>query len=101
LGAPLQHHTNPTPPPTIRVLRVLPQYSHIARSSLAMTLENLDRSRLPRAVRAEKGEDLAAEDLEVEAPDRLESVIGHAEARDLDHDVRRIRVSRAEPSRRR
>src|SRR5438270_4724419 len=66
-----------------------------------MALEDLDGRRLPRAVRSKKCEDLAAEDLEINAADRLESVIGHAQTGDFDDDVRRIGLPCAERSRRR
>jgi hypothetical protein len=52
-----------------------------------MTLEDLHRRRLPGAVGAEESKYLAARNSQVNAPDSLETVVGHPEARHLDHSI--------------
>ncbi len=56
-----------------------------------MALEDFDGRRLPGAVGSEEGEDLAARQTQVDAPDRFEAVVGHARPRNLDHNVSSIR----------
>jgi hypothetical protein len=52
--------------------------------ALAIALEDLDGGRLARSVGAEEGEDLAPVDLEVDAADRLDAVVGLGQAADGD-----------------
>ena len=56
----------------------------MARVAAAKALEDLHRSGLTGAVRAEKGEHLTLFDMEIYAPDGFESAIGLAKVDDLD-----------------
>ena len=61
---------------------------------VAVALEDLDRGRLPGAVRPEEGEDLARGDLEVDSLHSLEVAVGLAQAPDADHGVGHARDAR-------
>src|SRR6516165_10160152 len=71
------------------MLRIDPKHPNLAPGSPAMALEDLDRSRLPRPVGPEECEDLATSHMEVDAPHGLQAVVGHPQARNLDHGIRR------------
>jgi len=66
-------------------LGVHAKHPHLAGGSPAVALEDLDGRRLAGAVGPEEGEDLSAPDAQVDGAHGLETVIGHAQARDLDH----------------
>src|SRR5207302_8096478 len=59
---------------------------HLDRAAVAspVALQDLDRRRLPRAVRAEQPEDLALPDLEADAAQRLVCAVGLAQFLDAD-----------------
>src|SRR5262249_1180829 len=65
-------------------LGIVPEDAHLARVAAAVPLEDLHRRRLAGAVRAEKTEDLALLDREVDPPHRLEAPVGLAQAAHLD-----------------
>ena len=67
------------------------EHRHVAAGARPVTLEDLDRRGLARAVRPEKPEDLAGGDLEVDPAHRFDRAVSHAEVVNLD---------RGEPSRR-
>src|SRR4051794_4844501 len=56
----------------------------VAARPVPVALEDLDRRRLPRAVRAQQPEDLAALDAEVDAADGLDALVGLAQIADFD-----------------
>ena len=80
----LEDDADPLAPLAARVRRVDSQHLDLARVALAVALEDLDRGRLARAVRAEQAEDLAALDLEADPADRLELAVRLAEVSDAD-----------------
>ncbi|GIG60891.1 hypothetical protein Lfu02_52630 [Longispora fulva] len=73
LAGALQHHPDPGPPRGGRPGRVDPEHADLAGVALPEPFEDFDRGGLPRAVRPQKGEDLAGEDRQVEAVDGGES----------------------------
>src|SRR5207253_10932029 len=68
----LQDDAHAVTPGTIRVGGVDAEHGHLSLRPPPEPLQDLDGGRLPGSVRAEEGEDLAGEDLEVEARDGLE-----------------------------
>jgi ABC-2 type transport system ATP-binding protein len=83
----LEHHADPRAPPAIGALGVLAEHLDLAGGAFAMALEDFDGGRLPRCVGTEEREDLAARHPQVDAPDRFEPVVGHAQPGDLDDNV--------------
>jgi hypothetical protein len=67
--------------------RVDAEHTDVALVARAVALEDLDRRRLPRAVRPEQTEDLPRVHVEVDPPDRLDAVVGLDEAADHDRAV--------------
>ena len=55
--------------------RVEPEHARLTGAPRPVALQDLDRRRLPGAVRAEEGEYLADAYLEVDAADRLELAV--------------------------
>ena len=84
-AAVLEHDPDPLAPLLAGIRRVDAEHRHLPGAALAVALENLDGRRLACAVRTQEGEDLAAGDLEIDAPDRLEVAIGLAQAADADY----------------
>src|SRR4029078_13417293 len=60
----------------------------LALAPVPVALQDLDRGRLPRAVRAHKREDLARAHLEIDDAHCLEVAIRLAQALDADHRLR-------------
>ena len=70
IGVALQHDADPGPPFPAALARVGAQDGHLAVVALPVSLQDLDRGGLARAVRAKQREDLAVVDVEVDAVDR-------------------------------
>src|SRR5581483_725325 len=88
----LQHDADPLAELRAGPLRVVPQHAHVAGVPVAVALEDLDRRRLPGAVRPEQAEHLALVDLEVDAAYRLVLAVRLPQAADLDRVHRSRRV---------
>ena len=80
----LQHDSDPRAQLPGTASRVKSQDRDLAAGALTVALEDLHRRGLARPVRPQKAENLAAADLELDAPHRLEVSVGLPEAADLD-----------------
>ena len=75
LAARLQHDSEARLPFDATVLRIGTEHADLAAAAVAVPLEDLDRRRLPCAIRAEQGEGLAAVNVEAHAIERDRSAI--------------------------
>ena len=64
--------------------RVVAEHGHVAAAAVAVALEDLDRRRLARAVRAEQADHLAALDAEREAAHGLDVAVALPQVVHLD-----------------
>src|SRR5581483_1886315 len=90
----LQDRPDTVPPLGSGARGIGSEHAHVAVAALAKALEDLDRRRLPGAVRAEEGEDLSAVDLEVDAGDGVQVAVALAQPADADdHVVHRLTLA--------
>src|SRR5206468_927193 len=89
----LQHDADPLAEPALAARRVVPENGDVARVALPVALEDLDRRRLARSVRAEQSEDLALADVEADAADGFVRAVRLVEIADGD----RRRCGRHQP----
>ena len=83
----LEHGAHPVPPFGAGVRRIDAEHLHLAVGARAKAFEDLHGRRLPGAVRAEEGEDLAAADLEVDPRDGFRGAVALLQAPNGDHGV--------------
>ena len=84
----LQHDAEPGSPGRPRRARVDAEHAHLAAVPPAVALEDLDRRRLARAVRAEQGEHLAAAHVQVDAVDGRDATVHFPQSTHADRGVR-------------
>ena len=80
----LEDDPDPLPVRRAGLPRVDAEHLDVATVALPVALQDLDRRRLPRAVRSEEPEDLARLDVEVDSPDGLVLAVGLAQRADRD-----------------
>ena len=86
-AAALEDDPDPLAPGAAGPRRVVAEDRDLAGVAAAVALEDLDRRRLPGAVRPEDREHLAGEHLEVDAAQRLEGAVALAQPAHADHRV--------------
>jgi hypothetical protein len=84
----LQHDAEPRSPPLVAVGRVDAQHLDRPGRPQPEPLEDLDGRALPRAVRAEQGDDLAVPGLERDVVQDLRTAVAHPQAVDRQHHGR-------------
>ena len=84
----LEHHADPVAPGERSVPRILAEHESLASGPVAVPLQDLDRGGLAGAVGAQEGDDLAAVDVEVDAPHRLHRPVRHAQPAHADRGIR-------------
>src|SRR5579872_649407 len=86
----LEHDADPGPQRARALAGIEPEHLDRAAGALPVTLEDLDRGRLPGAVGPEQSEHLAAADVEFDPPHGLEVSVGLVKIVNLDRQVAHV-----------